>query len=84
MQDIDHAGKLDGIDGTVSVPVEVIDNFEDTPATKPLKRLGEWVLVSALGVINRLPHHPADILRKFAQIVSRRSDPLNWLRRIHP
>jgi hypothetical protein len=29
------------------------------------------VLVSVLGVINRLPHYPADIPREFPQVVSR-------------
>jgi hypothetical protein len=46
MQDVNHASKLDGVDGTVSIPVEVIDDFKDTAATKPLKRLGRWVCVN--------------------------------------
>jgi hypothetical protein len=75
MQNINHASKLDGVDGTVGITVEVIDDFKDTPATKPLKSLGGWVLVSVLGVINRLAHHPPDILRELPQVVSRRRYP---------
>jgi hypothetical protein len=54
MQDVNHASKLDGVDGAVGIAIEVIDDFKDTPATKPLQRLRGWVLVSMLGVIDRL------------------------------
>ncbi len=69
MQDVNHAGKLDGIDGTVSIAVEIIDDFKDTPATKSLERLGVWVLFSVFGVVDRLSHYQTDILGKFPQIV---------------
>ena len=68
---------------TDKIAVKVIDDFKDAPATKPLKRLGGWVLVTVFGVIDRLPHHPADIFWELPQVVSRRSDPLNGLWCIH-
>src|SRR4051794_33122670 len=80
MQDVDNAGESDGVDGAVRVAVEVIDDLEDTPATKSFECLGGWVLVPVLSVVDRLPHHPADILRKLTQVVSRRTYPLYGLR----
>jgi len=84
MKDVNHPGKLDGVDSAVSITVEIIDDFKDTPATEPLERLGGWVLLAVLGIIDRLPHHPADSPWELTQVVSRRRYPFNWLWRVHP
>jgi hypothetical protein len=41
MQDINQASELDGIDGTVSIAVEVIDDFKDTRPPNPLSALAD-------------------------------------------
>lgn len=83
MQNVNHASKLDRVDSTIGIAIEVIDDLKDAATAKSFKRFGRWMLSAVLGVVDRLSHHTPDILRKFAQVVSRRGYPLDWLWRAH-
>jgi RNAse (barnase) inhibitor barstar len=52
MKNIDSLRETDGVDGAISIPIEIIDHFKDAPASEALEGLGCRVLVSVLRIVD--------------------------------
>lgn len=66
---IDSLRETDGVDGAISVPIEIIDHFKDAPASETLESFGGRVLVSVLGGVDGETRHTTNIRRKLPQII---------------
>jgi len=61
VEHVDDPGEADGIDGSVRIAVEVIDDLQNACTTKSLERFGEGSLETHLGI----PERPTDLAPDF-------------------
>src|SRR5215203_1840574 len=64
MKDIQDAREAHGVYGSIGVAVEIVDDFQHAPPTKPFQGLGGRVLAAQFRVVDRLADHTADLVRK--------------------
>lgn len=83
MEHVNDPKKLDRIDDAVGIAIEVVDDFEHATATKSLQGLGGGMLGTALSIVDRLAHDPANLRRKDPQIIARRTNPFDGFARHH-
>src|SRR4051794_33092144 len=74
MEYVDDSGKADRIDGSESIALEIIDDFQHGAAAKSLQRLCRDRLLAALGLMQRVSHASTHGRRKFSEILSAGAD----------
>jgi len=70
VQHIDGAGEPDGVDGSIGVTIEVVDDLQHAGAAESPERLGEGCLEAELRIPERTADSPPDFLREALQILS--------------
>jgi hypothetical protein len=79
VENIDRTGASQCINGPVSIARVVLDNLQNSGATKSFQDFGMWVLDASLCLPQSESNRPANLWRKFPQIVLARSYPIEWL-----
>src|ERR1700724_4669391 len=67
---IDGSGEPDGVDGSIGVTIEVVDDLQHAGAAESTERLGEGCLEAELRIPERSADSPPDFLREALQILS--------------
>ena len=64
MQHVDDPGKTDGIDCSICVAVEIVDDFQNAAPAKPFQRLGGGMFLTVLRIMDRSAHYAANVVGK--------------------
>src|ERR1700724_4216038 len=76
---IDGSGEPDGVDGSIGVTIEVVDDLQHAGAAESTERLGEGCLEAELRIPERSADSPPDFLREALQILSATPNPAHRL-----
>ena len=75
VQDVDRLPDSDGVDGPISVAIEVLDDLDDIGAMEALERLGIGSLAAKLRKQQRFTNRPLDSRREFTEVFPAGSYP---------
>src|SRR5690348_1242841 len=79
MEHVDAAGEPHCIHGSIRVALEVVHDLQHAGTAESFERFGVRMLVSDLCKIEGKAHRILHVRGKVPQVVSRRTDPDDWL-----
>ncbi|CAI8855326.1 hypothetical protein EMIT0P2_20366 [Pseudomonas sp. IT-P2] len=79
MQDVNCIAKTDRVNGAVGIRIKVLNQLEDTRASKPLQRFCIWMSETALGQIQCVTKNILYISGHLLEIFLATANPQEWL-----
>jgi hypothetical protein len=73
MEHVNQASEANGVNGPLGIPLEIIDDLQDTAAAESFQRLRRVRLISALCLMQRVADAALDLIGEGLQLSPARS-----------